>query len=65
MYIIEYILFLNFYLVLFSGFESANCAETSRDGLLVLLFFLIITAWKFMKSKQISGIHFFSFLLQL
>ena len=36
------------------GFESVNCAETSRAGFLVLLFFLSITAWKFMKSRQIS-----------
>ena len=42
-----------------------NCAETSKAGFLVLLFFLSITAWKFMKSRQISGIHFFSVLLQL
>ena len=54
-----------YFLVLFSGFESANCAETSRNGLLVLLFFFSMTAWKFMKSRQISRIHFFSVLLQL
>ena len=42
-----------------------NCAETSRDGFLVLLFFLSISALKFMKSRQISRIHFFSILLQL
>ena len=30
-----------------------------------MLFFFGITAWKFMKSRQISGIHFFSGLLQL
>ena len=54
-----------FILVLFFGFESANCAETSRAGLLVLLFFFSITALKFMKYRQISGIHFFSDLLQL
>ena len=63
MYILEYIFFI--FLVLFSSFESANCVETSRAGLLVLLFFFSITAWKFMKSRQISGIHFFSDLLQL
>ena len=34
----------DFILVLFSGFEYANCAETSRAGLLVLLFFFSITA---------------------
>ena len=54
-----------YFLVLFSGFESANCAETSKAGLLVLLFFFSMTAWKFMKSRQISVIHFFSVLLQL
>ena len=53
-----------YFLVLFSGFESANCVETSRAGLLVLLFFLSIIAWKFMKSRKISGIHFFLVLLQ-
>ena len=37
---------------------------TSRAGFLVLLFFFSIVAWKFMKSRQISGIHFFSVLLQ-
>ena len=42
-----------------------NCEETSRAGLLVLLFFSSITAWKFTKSRQIYGIHFFSDLLQL
>ena len=42
-----------------------NCAETSRAGSLVMLFFFSITAYKFMKSIQISGIHFFSVLLQL
>ena len=40
-----------FILILFSSFESANCAETSRAGLLVLLFFFSITAWKCMKSR--------------
>ena len=30
-----------------------------------LCYFLSITACKFMKSRQISGIHFFSVLLQL
>ena len=55
----------DFILVLFSSFESANCAETSRVGLLVLLVFFSITGWKFMKSRQISGIHIFSSLLQL
>ena len=62
MYILEWIFI---FLVLFYGFESANCAETSRAGLLFLLFFFSITAWKFMKSRQIYGIHFFSDLLQL
>ena len=42
-----------------------NYAETSRAGFLVILFFLSIIAWNFMKSRQISGIHFFSVLLQL
>ena len=66
MYIIEWILFLVlFFLVLFCGFESTSCAETSRVGLLLLLFFFSITAWKFMKSRQIFVIHFFSVLLQL
>ena len=60
-----YFLLVLFFLVLFSSFEYANCAESSRDGLLVLLFFFSITTWKFMKSRQISGIHFFSSLLQL
>ena len=60
-YRVDFILVLFF----FSCFEFANCAETSRAGLLVLLFFFSITAWKFMKSRQISGIHFFSGLLQL
>ena len=55
----------DFILVLFSGFESANCAETSRTGLLVLLFFFSITAWKFMISRKITGIYFFLGLLQL
>ena len=64
MFILEYIFnFFFIFLVLFSCFESANCAETSRAGLLVLLFFFSITAWKFMKSRQIFGIHFFSVLL--
>ena len=63
-YRVDFILVL-FFLVLFSCFESANCAETSRAGLLVLLFFFSITALKFMKSRQISEIHFFSGLLQL
>ena len=62
MYILEYIFI---FLVLFSGFESANCVETSRAELLILLFFFSITAWKFMKSRKIYGIHFFSDLLQL
>ena len=35
---------IDFFLVLFSRFESANYAETSRAGLLVLLFFFSITA---------------------
>ena len=65
MYILEYIFIIFYFLVLFSGFESANYAETSRVGLLVLLFFFSIIAWKFMKSRQIFGIHFFSVLLQL
>ena len=66
MYILEYIFnFFKIFLVLFSGFESTNCAETNRAGLLVLLFFFSITAWKFMKSRKISGIHFFSVLLKL
>ena len=55
----------DFILVLFSSFEYASYAETSRAGLFVLLFFFSIIAWKFMKSRQISGIHFFSVLLQL
>ena len=38
-------------LVLFSGFESASCVETSRAGILVLLFLFSIAAWKFMKSR--------------
>ena len=54
-----------FFLVLFSDFESANCVETSRAGFLVLLFSSVITAWKFMKYRQIYGIHFFPILLQL
>ena len=37
----------------------------SRAGLLFLLFLFSIAAWKFMKSKQIYRIHFFSVLLQL
>ena len=52
-------------LVLFSGFESASCAETSRAGFLVLLFLFSIASWILMKSRQIFGIHFFSVLLQL
>ena len=52
-------------LVLFSGFESASCAEMSRAGFLVLLFLFSIAAWKLMKSRQIYGIHFFSVFLQL
>ena len=36
--------FFIFLFFLFSGFESANCAETSRAGFLVILFFLSITA---------------------
>ena len=62
-YRVDFILVL--FLVLFSSFEAASCAETSRAGLFVLLFFFSIIAWKFMKSRQISGIHFFSVLLQL
>ena len=38
-------------LVLFSGFESASCVETSRARFLVLLFLFSIAALKFMKSK--------------
>ena len=34
----------DFFFVLFFGFEYANCAETSGVGLLVLLFFFSITA---------------------
>ena len=52
-------------LVLFFGFESVSCAETSRAGFLVLLFLFSIASWKFMKSRKISIIHFFSVLLQL
>ena len=63
-YRVDFILVL-FFLVLFSGFEFTNCAETSRAGLLVMLFFFSITAWKFMKCRQIYGINFFSGLLQL
>ena len=55
----------DFHFFLFFCFESANCAETSRAGLLVMLFFFSIIACKFMKSRQISGIHFFSVLLKL
>ena len=62
MYILDWIFFLFYF---FSGFESANCAETSRVGFLVLIFFLSITARKLMKSRQIFGIHFFLVLLQL
>ena len=62
MYILELIFI---FLVLFSCFECANCAKTSRTGLLVLLFYFSITAWKFMNSRQISGIHLFSDLLHL
>ena len=62
-YRVDFILVL--FLVLFSSFESASCAETSRAGLFVLLFFFSIIALKFMKSRQIYGIHFFSVLLQL
>ena len=62
-YRLDFILVL--FLVLFSGFESASCAVTSRAGFLVLLFLFSIAAWKFMKSRQISGILFFSVLLQL
>ena len=62
-YRVDFILVL--FLVLFSSFESVSCAETSRAGLFVLLFFFSINAWKFMKSRQIFGIHFSSVLLQL
>ena len=54
-----------YFLVLFSGFEYANCAETSRVRFLVMLFFLSITAWKFMKSRQFLEFIFLSVLLQL
>ena len=36
-YRVDFILVL-FFLVLFSGFEYGNCAETSRAGLLLMLF---------------------------
>ena len=65
MYIFRVDFYFFYFLVLFSGFESANCVETSRVGLLVLLFFFSMIAWKFMKSRQIFGIHFFLVLLQL
>ena len=43
-----------------------NCVETRRVGFFFnICYFLSITAWKFMKSGQISGIHFFLVLLQL
>ena len=62
---VDFHFFYLFCLVLFSGFEFANCAETCRARLLVLLFFFSMTAWKFMKSRQIYGIPFFSVLLQI
>ena len=52
-------------LVLFSGFESASCVETSRAGFLGLLVLFSIAAWKLRKSRKISRIHFFSVFLQL
>ena len=41
-----------------------NCAETSIVGIYFCNILRII-ALKFMNSRQISGIHFFSVLLQL
>ena len=42
-----------------------NCAETIGARFLLLLFSSKTSALKFMKSRQFSGIHFFSVSLQL